>query len=42
MRRWEYDIGMDLKDIGWEGVDWIRLGKDRDQWRIFHEHYNEP
>jgi hypothetical protein len=26
---------MDFKDIGWEGVDWIRLAHDRDQWRDF-------
>jgi hypothetical protein len=24
---------MDLKEIGWEGVDWIHLAEDRDQWR---------
>jgi hypothetical protein len=30
--RWEDNIGMDLRDIGWEGVDWIHLAQDRDQW----------
>jgi len=24
---------MDLRDIGWEGVDWMHLAPDRDQWR---------
>jgi hypothetical protein len=24
---------MDLREIGWEVVDWIRLTQDRDQWR---------
>jgi len=24
---------MDLREIGWEGVDWIHLDQDRDQWR---------
>jgi hypothetical protein len=24
-RRWEDNIKTDFKDIGWEGVDWIRL-----------------
>jgi hypothetical protein len=24
---------MDLKEIGWEGVDWIYVSQDRDQWR---------
>jgi hypothetical protein len=26
-RRWV------LREIGWDGVDWIDLAKDRDQWR---------
>jgi hypothetical protein len=24
---------MDLTEIVWEGVDWIHLAQDRDQWR---------
>jgi len=27
--RWEDDIGMDLREIGWKGVDgciWLRIG----------------
>jgi hypothetical protein len=24
---------MDLREIGWEGVDWIHLAQDSDQWR---------
>jgi hypothetical protein len=24
---------MDLRDIGWDGVDWIELAQDRDQWK---------
>jgi hypothetical protein len=24
---------MDLREIGWGGMDWIDLAKDRDQWR---------
>jgi hypothetical protein len=27
------DIKMDLREIGWDGVDWINLAEDRDQWR---------
>jgi hypothetical protein len=27
-RRW-----VDLREIGWDGVDWIGLAQDRDQWR---------
>jgi hypothetical protein len=29
-RRWEDNIRMDLKEIGWEGVNWIHLVHDRD------------
>jgi hypothetical protein len=31
--RWVNDIKMDLTEIGWDGVDWIELAQDRDQWR---------
>jgi hypothetical protein len=31
-RRWE-NIKMDLREIGWGGMDWINLVQDRDQWR---------
>jgi hypothetical protein len=30
--RWEDNIRMDLREIGWGGMDWIDLGQDRDQW----------
>jgi hypothetical protein len=30
-RRWEDGIIMDLREIGLEGVDWIRLAQDRDR-----------
>jgi hypothetical protein len=23
---------MDVKEVGWESVDWIHLAQDRDQW----------
>jgi hypothetical protein len=32
-RRWENNIKMDLKVMGWEGTDWIALVQDRDSWR---------
>jgi hypothetical protein len=32
-RRWVDNIKMDLREIGWEGMDWIDLAQDRDQWR---------
>jgi hypothetical protein len=31
-RRWD-NINMDLREIGWGGIDWIDLAQDRDQWR---------
>jgi hypothetical protein len=31
-RRWENNIKMYLKETGLEGVDWIHLTEDRDQW----------
>jgi hypothetical protein len=24
---------MDFREIGWGGVDWIHLAKNKDQWR---------
>jgi len=32
-RRWEGNIKIKLKYIGWEGVEWIDLARDRDRWR---------
>jgi hypothetical protein len=32
-RRWVNTTKMDLREIGWGGVDWIDLARDRDQWR---------
>jgi hypothetical protein len=32
-RRWLDNIRMDLGEIGWDGVDWIDVTQDRDQWR---------
>jgi hypothetical protein len=31
---WKDNIRMDLRKIGWEGVDWIHLVQDKDQWRV--------
>jgi hypothetical protein len=31
--RWMDNIRMDLRGIGWDGMDWIDLAQDRDQWR---------
>jgi hypothetical protein len=32
-RRWVDNIKMDLREIGWDGVDWIDMAQGRDQWR---------
>jgi hypothetical protein len=32
-RRWVDNIKMDLREIGWDGTDWIDLAQDGDQWR---------
>jgi hypothetical protein len=31
-RKWEDDIRMDIREIGWEGVDCMHVAQDRDQW----------
>jgi hypothetical protein len=32
-RRWEGNTAVNLRDRGWEGVDWMHQAQDRDQWR---------
>ena len=32
-RTWEDNIKMDLQEVGYEGMDWIELVKDKDRWR---------
>jgi hypothetical protein len=32
-RSWVDNIKMDLRETGWDGMDWIDLTQDRDQWR---------
>jgi hypothetical protein len=31
--RWVDNFKTDLKNKGWNGMDWIDLAQDRDQWR---------
>jgi hypothetical protein len=31
--RWVDNIKMDLREIEWDGMDWIDPVQDRDQWR---------
>jgi hypothetical protein len=30
---WEDNIKMDLREMGWGGMDWIDLAQDMNQWR---------
>jgi hypothetical protein len=32
-RRWVDNIKMNLREIGWDGMDWICLAQDCDRWR---------
>jgi hypothetical protein len=32
-RRWVDNIKIYLREIEWDGMDWIDLAQDRDQWR---------
>ncbi|KAJ4449920.1 hypothetical protein ANN_01327 [Periplaneta americana] len=34
-RMWEDNIKMDLREVGYDGRDWINLAQDRDQWRAY-------
>ncbi|KAJ4432614.1 hypothetical protein ANN_21237 [Periplaneta americana] len=34
-RRWENNIKMDLRELGYDDRDWINLAQDRDQWRAY-------
>jgi hypothetical protein len=31
-RRWANKVKMDLREVGWGGMDWIDLAQDRDKW----------
>jgi hypothetical protein len=33
---------MDLREIGWDGRDWIELAQDRDQWRALENTVMNP
>ncbi|KAJ4439423.1 hypothetical protein ANN_07547 [Periplaneta americana] len=33
--RWEDNIEMDLREVGYVDSDWINLAQDRDQWRAY-------
>jgi hypothetical protein len=41
-RRWVDNIKMDLRGIGCDGMYWIDLAHDMDQWRDLVHTVNEP
>jgi hypothetical protein len=32
--RWVDDIKIDLREIGWDGMDWFDLAQDGDRWAL--------
>jgi hypothetical protein len=34
-RRWVDNIKIDLREVGWEGMDLIDRAQDRDRWRAY-------
>jgi hypothetical protein len=32
-RKWVDNIKIYLREIGWDGMDWLDLAQDRNQWR---------
>jgi hypothetical protein len=41
-RRWDDNIKLDLREIGVDGVNWIRLAQNRVQWRAFFNTVMNP
>ncbi|KAJ4445536.1 hypothetical protein ANN_12216 [Periplaneta americana] len=34
-RRWDDNIKMDLREVGYDGREWINLAQDRDRWQAY-------
>ena len=32
-QKWEDNIKMDLKEVGYEDMDWVDLAQERDRWQ---------
>jgi hypothetical protein len=41
-RRWVNNIKTDVREIGWNGMDWIYLAQDRDQCRVLVNTVRNP
>jgi len=37
--KWKGNSTMDLKEIEWEGMDWINLAQDRDRGKSYHNRH---
>jgi hypothetical protein len=33
MHRWVHNTELDLKEVGWDGMDWTNLAQDWDSWQ---------
>jgi hypothetical protein len=40
--RWEDNIKMHLRKLGYEALDWVHLTHGRDQWRTVARNVDEP
>jgi hypothetical protein len=40
--RWVGNIKIDLRKTQWDGMDWIDLAQDRDQWRDLVMNFRVP
>jgi len=34
MLRWDNNVKMNLKEIGWKDMDWIDIVQDRENWQV--------
>jgi hypothetical protein len=42
IRRWVDNIKIDLRERGWDGMDWIDVPQDRDKWRALVNTVTNP
>jgi hypothetical protein len=31
---WEDNVKVDLREVGWESMEWINLAQDNNKWRV--------
>jgi len=42
MHRGECNVNIDLKEMGWEGMEWINPVQDMDKWRAVVKTVMDP